>query len=225
MCVASLLRIVLVPTPRSAQLQSRSQRRSSCPQSPSNAAVAFHRARTGAFPRARSVHSAITPCDVRLRVRITQHALAACSISLDVRTVSLGNQLPDNQLPDARLAQSLAGAEQDPALQLCFHGGLQLALFAAVAKLAEQADTIQAQLDELAIRQAASDAATQELRARAEQMEQTMRENKAAAEARIASIEAAVTVHYALRQQLAETRIRELQAEKAMLLALLGKES
>lgn len=141
------------------------------------------------------------------------------------RVHSLGNQLPDNQLPDARLAQSLAGAEQDPALQLCFHGGLQLALFAAVAKLAEQADTIQAQLDELAVRQAASDAAAQELRARAEQMEQTMRENKAAAEARIASIEAAVTVHYALRQQLAETRIRELQAEKAMLLALLGKES
>jgi hypothetical protein len=225
MCVASLLRIVFVPAPRSAQLQSRSQRRSSCPQSPSKADVAFCRARTGAFPRARSMRSAITPRDVRLRVRITQHALAACSISLDVRTVSLGNQLPDNQLPDARLAQSLAGAEQDPALQLCFHGGLQLALFAAVAKLAEQADTIQAQLDELAIRQAASDAATQELRARAEQMEQTMRENKAAAEARIASIEAAVTVHYALRQQLAETRIRELQAEKAMLLALLGKES
>ena len=65
--------------------------------------------------------------------------------SSDVRTLG-------HQLPDARAAQSLAGAEQDPTLQLCIQGGLQVALFAAVAKLAAQADTIQAQLDELAVR-------------------------------------------------------------------------
>ena len=118
-------------------------------------------------------------------------------------------------------AQSVAGADPKVAMQLFMQGGLQLALFAAIVKLAGKADTIQKELNELVLRQAVIDACNEELRARTDAMEVQVEEAKARAEAQLASLEAKVEVHYALQMQLADTRIRELLAEVAMLRAML----
>ena len=64
-------------------------------------------------------------------------------------------------------------------------------------------------------------AQTWELQAQLEALERETAARQAAAEARLAGLEAAIAVHYALSEQLAETRIRELRAENAMLHALL----
>ena len=106
--------------------------------------------------------------------------------------------------------------------------GFELVLFAMLVKLSEKGVAIAAEIEELKknheVLRAETDvlkASTQELREEAEQMKTLVAVTKAEVEARMATIEATVAVHYALQQQLAETRIRELEAENAMLHALL----
>jgi hypothetical protein len=124
-------------------------------------------------------------------------------------------------------AQSLAGATYDAAMKL--------ALSAAVVQLQAQVDELLLEKAELQAQQAhhaayvaavkdieaASIAAAQALRADLDRMQEEHVAFKAEMEARLARMEATLEVRCALLEQLANTRIRELLAENAMLHALL----
>ena len=129
----------------------------------------------------------------------------------------------------ARRAQVAAGTQYAAALQQFLMSGFELVLFAVLVKLGKKTAELRTDVDELMRQQvqlrAEADAlhvATEELRELSEQMKEQVMETKAEMEARLATIEATVAVHFALQQQLTETRIRKLETENAMLRALVG---
>lgn len=129
--------------------------------------------------------------------------------------------MPLGRAHTSRRAQ--AGAS-DAAVEALLHSGQQLFLLAALAFLCRKVQDLCASMAELQRRQDEIAVQMQALQHKSDALERdtaALKQQVAETQARVDSVEVRVTMNLALMEQLAETRIRQLLAENAMLRALL----